>query len=172
MKLGFQQKDPASDLRGAGIAGVRHLTCFLRSHDADYRAATAAGPDHCVALASLNLTLLLRAYLQLNLDGETLQPVCRGGNLRGSPEMRRRFLAWEQDTGNAFEYLHGTLLAYMLGRLGFGLGFALGLGLGLGWGSNPNLARLHAREVGETAGEPEDEPAALRRGASGDARLS
>ena len=30
--------------------------------------------------------------------------------------MRRRFLAWEQDTGNAFEYLHGTLLAYMLGR--------------------------------------------------------
>ena len=116
MKLGFQQKDPASDLRGAGIAGVRHLTCFLRSHDAEYRAATAAGPDHCVALASLNLTLLLRAYLQLNLDGETLQPVCRGGNLRGSPEMRRRFLAWEQDTGNAFEYLHGTLLAYMLGR--------------------------------------------------------
>ena len=95
---------------------MRHLTCFLRSHDAEYRAATAAGPDHCVALASLNLTLLLRAYLQLNLDGETLQPVCRGGNLRGSPEMRRRFLAWEQDTGNAFEYLHGTLLAYMLGR--------------------------------------------------------
>ena len=40
MKLGFQQKDPASDLRGAGIAGVRHLTCFLRSHDAECAAAT------------------------------------------------------------------------------------------------------------------------------------
>ena len=100
----------------AGIAGVRHLTCFLRSHAAEYRAATAAGPDHCIALASLNLTLLLRAYLQLNHEGETLQPVCRGGNLRGSAEMRRRFLAWEQDTGQAFEHLHGSLLAFLLGR--------------------------------------------------------
>merc|ERR1719272_816976 len=98
IQLGFQQKDPASDLRGAGIAGVRHLSSFLRSHHAEYLAATAAGPDHCVALASLNLTLLLRAYLQLSLEGETLQPVCRGGNLRGPAEMRRRFLAWEQDT--------------------------------------------------------------------------
>jgi hypothetical protein len=138
IQLGFQQKDPASDLRGAGthgrstmrrspqpaalaptvagIAGVRHLTCFLRSHAAEYRAAAAAGPDHCVALASLNLTLLLRAYLQLNREGETLQPICMGGNLRGSAEMRRRFLAWEQDTGQAFEQLHNQLLAFLLGR--------------------------------------------------------
>ena len=95
---------------------MRHLTCFLRSHAAEYRAATAAGPDHCIALASLNLTLLLRAYLQLNHEGETLQPVCRGGNLRGSAEMRRRFLAWEQETGQAFEHLHCSLLAFLLGR--------------------------------------------------------
>ena len=42
---------PAHHPTVAGIAGVRHLTSFLRSHHAEYLAATAAGPDHCVALA-------------------------------------------------------------------------------------------------------------------------
>ena len=167
-QLGFQRDDPASDLRGAGIAGVHHLTSFLRTHGDEYRAAGAAGPDHCVALASLNLcwhvrpgasaqyctgcvyqppacctyrrhraaaapqyvpphayqpracrrtaycgtpglnlTLLLRAYLRLHREGETLQPVCAGGNSKGSLEMRSRFLRWQADSGRAFELLHG-----------------------------------------------------------------
>ena len=34
--LGFQQQDPVSDLRGAGVAGVRHLAAFLLdNHDGE-----------------------------------------------------------------------------------------------------------------------------------------
>eukprot|EP00908_Phaeocystis_cordata_P010376 Transcript_21227.p1 GENE.Transcript_21227~~Transcript_21227.p1 ORF type:complete len:331 (-),score=98.73 Transcript_21227:146-1138(-) len=116
MQLGFQRDDPTSDLRGAGVAGVHHLNAFIAAYPEEFAAAVGTGPNHCIAIASLNLTLLLRAYLRLHRVNEALQPVAPGGNLRGSDEMRQRFLAWEQVSGDAFELLHGCLLAFMLAR--------------------------------------------------------
>ena len=87
-QLGFQRDDPASDLRGAGIAGVRHLTCFVRTYHLEYLSAIAAGPDHCVALASLNLTLLLRCFVSTAmLTAESNK--CKSRVLMAAPDLRR-----------------------------------------------------------------------------------
>ena len=119
IQLGFQQKDPASDLRGAGthgrstmrrspqpaalaptvagIAGVRHLTCFLRSHAAEYRAAAAAGPDHCVALASLNQILESQAPIHVTRHTNALYVFNNTGVKRRKEE--RSVCSWRTGGG-------------------------------------------------------------------------
>ena len=117
-KLGFQQSDPTSDLRGAGVSGVRHLIAFFVNHPDVARAACEDTTDVVLAMASLNVTLLLRAYLRLHRSGEALQPVAPGGNLVGSDEVRRHFAAWASEEGGstAFETLHGAFLCHLLRR--------------------------------------------------------
>jgi len=63
-ELSFQGQDPVSDLRGAGVLGVVHLTRLLEALGPDYR--LEVGADFPLALASLSVTAMLCRHFALD----------------------------------------------------------------------------------------------------------
>lgn len=117
IELGFQQRNALSDLRGAGLGGVRNLTYFLTHRAAEADQVRRAGPNHCLAIAGLNVTLLLRHYLALHPPGARLQPVVPGGGEKlASAAVQRAFWAWSSVEEQCIEELHAVFLAAMLDR--------------------------------------------------------
>lgn len=62
--LGFQGNDPATDFRGMGILGLRHLVYFAEKHGGEWREllesqARRRERQYPVAVAGINLTFML-----------------------------------------------------------------------------------------------------------------
>ena len=108
--IGFQRSDPVSDLRGAGLLGVRNIIHFVENYPEAFARAVASGPTNALAIAGLNVTLLLRAYLGLHHPNQRLQPVAPGENAKAPDAVEQRFLAWLDDYPAAFEELHSCFL--------------------------------------------------------------
>lgn len=69
-EIGFQGRDPRSDLRGCGVVGLRHLCQTLDAHRASIDATFVGIPQSDVSafplsIASINCTAMLLSYLQL-----------------------------------------------------------------------------------------------------------
>jgi hypothetical protein len=70
-KLGFQGKDPVTDLRGAGMLGLRCLLHFVRTYPSSWMKmtevpeGTEAGDAFPAALAGLNISIVLLHCLGL-----------------------------------------------------------------------------------------------------------
>ena len=67
--LGFQGRDPRTDLRGAGAFGLRHLRCYFQSFPAADFAEMFHSYDPLsslpIAIASINCTAMLLMHFQL-----------------------------------------------------------------------------------------------------------
>ena len=109
-ELGFQGKNPLSDLRAAGFQGLQHLTQFL----IDYRSGLPAEcrPERFpLALASVTCTAMLQRYLTLHPT--LVLPGCDPHV--AAPTVVDRFLDAQQRLGSldALQLLHSPLLRRM-----------------------------------------------------------
>jgi ankyrin repeat protein len=75
--LGFQGQDPITDLRGMGIAGLRHFLYFARNYTAQLRQIIAAqkrkaevqvGGDYPIAVAGINISNFLLSTLKADAN--------------------------------------------------------------------------------------------------------
>jgi hypothetical protein len=64
---GFQQNDPGSDFRAAGVFGLHNLLFFANSYPTDFaRMAPETDTGFPFAIAGLNLTMMLMAMLNIS----------------------------------------------------------------------------------------------------------
>lgn len=89
-ELSFQGQDPVSDLRGAGVLGVVHLSRLIAALGPGYR--TAVGEDFPLALASLSVTAMLCKHF--GLDRTLVVP----GVSEARPDVIRALLVAVQST--------------------------------------------------------------------------
>ena len=65
-KLGFQNKDPSTDVRGAKLLGVKHLYNFTTTHNDELVEMLKLYPTFPISACSLNITYTLVWHLHLN----------------------------------------------------------------------------------------------------------
>ena len=102
-ELGFQGTDPRTDLRGAGIVGLKHLQKFLEhlpegSLSEESAAGTAdAASSLPLSIASINCSAMLLTYLQL--CPKLTCAFLPGGRCECSGDLLHKFLSlgWEDD---------------------------------------------------------------------------
>ena len=93
--IGFQGQDPATDLRGAGVCGLKHLRSYFRSFPAadfmemfeDFDPLSSLP----IAIASINCTAMLLSHLQL--APKLTCAFLPGGRSECAPEILHGFLS-------------------------------------------------------------------------------
>jgi hypothetical protein len=80
--LGFQQSNPSSDLRGAGIVGLKHLINFVRCNVDFSRSVLQKYPNFPFCVAGLNASHCLFYHLQLYRGRTAVPPY--GGSLQNT----------------------------------------------------------------------------------------
>jgi hypothetical protein len=65
VKIGFQQKDPSSDLRAAGVSGLRHLVNFVENESDFCKSVLIDYPLFPLCVAGLNVSHCLFYHLKL-----------------------------------------------------------------------------------------------------------
>ena len=109
LDLGFQGPDPLTDLRGAGLWGLKHLCHFMRT--SHFRPPPGAAPCP-IASASLNVTLLLCRHLRLQPPcGTASCPPCSDRVLRNT--LRLTF-ANRSHGIDVLELMHASLLRIVI----------------------------------------------------------
>mmetsp|Transcript_8536 Transcript_8536/g.11755 ORF Transcript_8536/g.11755 Transcript_8536/m.11755 type:complete len:101 (+) Transcript_8536:615-917(+) len=88
--LGFQNTNPRTDFRAAGLLALVNLFYFARySRHAFDRIRAESGDDFFMAISSINLTSRLMSYLHLNDDRVMPQSHYR---LQASRQQFKQFL--------------------------------------------------------------------------------
>lgn len=105
-EIGFQGRDPTSDLRGAGLLSLRHLRSFVETVGMSFvREQNRNGFP--VALASFSCTAMLCRYFQLN------ESIAFPGasEHRATCDVQTQFLRLAQQTGaDLLQQMHSRLL--------------------------------------------------------------
>ncbi len=76
-ELGFQNEDPCTDLRAAGLLGIRNLAYIAETRREDFR--QFCRPTYPFAASALNITYMLLLHLRLGVvpaGGALLCPCC------------------------------------------------------------------------------------------------
>lgn len=108
-ELGFQGKDPASDLRGAGLLSLRHLNSFLSTVGMSF-VREHRRHNFPLALASFSCTAMLCRYLGLNES--ILFPGC--AEHRASRDVQAQFFRLAQHPGSdLLQLMHSRLLQHL-----------------------------------------------------------
>eukprot|EP00965_Chrysotila_dentata_P075870 2506919-Pleurochrysis_carterae.AAC.3 len=104
--IGFQGRDPTTDLRGAGLMGLRHLQLYfcegMLPHDCP--------PGFPLALASINVTGFLQSYFHLNL---VMVP---GLESKSTQPTLESFLSACNSQPATLQVLHDRLLLHLAGE--------------------------------------------------------
>lgn len=108
--LGFQGRNPASDLRGAGLLSLHHLNLFLSTIGISFVREQSVY-DFPLALASFSCTAMLCRYLGLNPS--IIVPGCT--EHRASLNVQNHFfaLAAHQAGGDLLQLMHSQLLQHL-----------------------------------------------------------